>query len=608
MGAMNRRSFFKGALTTGVLAASGVALAGCSPQSQQEAQEQALASTAQVPNGYMCNEDWLGEKPEISDDEITDVVSVDVVVCGSGHAGIQAALAAAEKGATVAVLETRAPDSETGYLHCYGQEIGHYNSQWLQEQGYGPYNVGEIVQEYCKRGGNRVSPEIIRLYVENSGEMFDNFYSLIPSDHHMLEMGPKGELGLHVAYGREPQDYPIIQSGYKTWVGDAMFWGPYHDEPADGVGMYSNLSEAESFSVKRAEELGATWYYNTTAVVCTQNEAGDVTGVLAKNEADDIVKFEAAKGVILATGDFGQNGQMIWQLISEVPEWCSRQGIEPNSVTTMTMNDGSGHKMGCWAGAYIEPGPRPTASMGGGGGGPWGTAPFLWLNAEGKRYMDEGSTVGSFAASIRQPIGIIATVTDSKWLTTVQNASIDHGAPNYTRPQYYEDLVTDMAEVVPAGAEGAFVRSCTITERMPAQVYGSDDLETALKYAGYEGESLKTALESIKHYNELCYAGADTDFGKDAWHMIPIDEPPYYVAPSSNAGTGSAGLITLCGLMTDEKLNCIRPDYSRIKGLYAVGNCLGQRYGNAYSTPTAGTSIGMAMTHGRVAGKIVGAL
>jgi hypothetical protein len=34
-----------------------------------------------------------------------------------------------------------------------------------------------------------------------------------------------------------------------------------------------------------------------------------------------------------------------------------------------------------------------------------------------------------------------------------------------------------------------------------------------------------------------------------------------------------------------------------------VGNCLGQRYGNAYSTPTAGVSIGMAMTYGRVAGK-----
>ena len=45
-----------------------------------------------------------------------------------------------------------------------------------------------------------------------------------------------------------------------------------------------------------------------------------------------------------------------------------------------------------------------------------------------------------------------------------------------------------------------------------------------------------------------------------------------------------------------------------IKGLYAAGNCLGQRYGVGYSTPSAGNSIGMAMTHGRVAGKIMAAL
>lgn len=603
---LNRRNFLKGVLASGAVAATGVALAGCSPQAgagNTEAGKETLSSTgAEAPKGYMCQEDWLGEAPIIADEDIVETVDVDVVVCGGGNAGIQAALAAAEEGASVVVLEKGSPEEGADYVHVYGQEIGHFNSQWLIDQGYGPYDLGEIVTEFCIRGGNRVSPEIIRLYVENCGEMFDNFLSLIPADSHCLEMGPKGELGLHVAYGREPQDYPIVQAGYKTWVGDAMFWGPYHDEPGEGVGMYSNLSEAQGFSMKRAEELGAEWRWLTTAVVCTQNDAGDVTGVIAQGP-DGYVKFNAAKGVILACGDLGQNSQMIWQLITEVPEWCERQGVDPTTVTSFTMNDGSGHKMGCWAGGYIEPGPRPTMTMGGGGGGPWGTAPFLWLNAEGKRYMNEGVTVGAHSATIRQPLGVVATVTDSKWLKTVQNASIDHGAPNYTRPQYYEDLVTDMEAVVPAGAEGAMVRSCTITERMPSQVFGAEDLETALKYAGYSDEVIPTCIEQINHYNELCYAGKDSDYGKDAVHMVPIDEPPFYVAPSSNNAQSAAGLVTLCGLMTDDELVVIRPDYSRVNGLYAVGNCLGQRYGNAYSTPTAGVSIGMAMTHGRVAGK-----
>ena len=602
---MNRRNFFKGALATGAAVAAGAALAGCSPAgSSKSADAGSKTEAASIPSGYMCSEDWLGEAPVISDSDIAETISVDVVVCGGGNAGIQAALAAAEEGATVAVLEKGKPSEGTDYLHVTGQEIGHFNSQWLIDQGYGPYDLGDIVLEFCKRGGNRVSPEIIRLYVENCGEMFDHFISLIPADNHMLEMGPKGELGLHVAYGRKPEDYPIVQSGYKTWVGDAMFWGKYNDQPAEGSGTFSNLSEAQSFSQHRAEELGATWYFATTAVECTQDEDGTVTGVIAKNSDGNYVKFEAAKGVILATGDMGQNSDMIWNLLPEVSEWAMRQGSGKDAAVSDTANDGSGLKMGCWAGGYIEPGPRATMSMGGGGGGPWGTAPFLWLNAEGKRFMNEGVTVGSFAATLRQPLGITATVTDSKWMTTVQNASIDHGAPNYTRPQYYDDLETDMATVVDGGKDGGVVRSCCIAERMPSTVYGANDLETALRYAGYTDDVIPQCIESINHYNELCYAGKDTDFGKDALNMVPIDEPPYYVAPSSNSGMGrGAGLTTLTGLMTNDQLVVIRPDYSEVKHLYAVGNCLGQRFGNAYSTPTAGVSIGMAMTHGRIAGQ-----
>ena len=43
-----------------------------------------------------------------------------------------------------------------------------------------------------------------------------------------------------------------------------------------------------------------------------------------------------------------------------------------------------------------------------------------------------------------------------------------------------------------------------------------------------------------------------------------------------------------------------------IPGLYAAGNCLGGRYGFGYSTPFAGNSVGMAITHGWIAGHQVG--
>ena len=67
-------------------------------------------------------------------------------------------------------------------------------------------------------------------------------------------------------------------------------------------------------------------------------------------------------------------------------------------------------------------------------------------------------------------------------------------------------------------------------------------------------------------------------------------------------------MVTMSGLITDKNLNVLNHDWHGIKGLYACGNCLGNRFGMAYSTPVAGCSIGMAMTHGYMASKIIAAL
>ena len=75
----------------------------------------------------------------------------------------------------------------------------------------------------------------------------------------------------------------------------------------------------------------------------------------------------------------------------------------------------------------------------------------------------------------------------------------------------------------------------------------------------------------------------------------------------NNACT-SVGLVTLCGMLTDDKQNVLDVNRKPIKGLYVAGNTLGGRYGLAYSTPTGGNSIGMALTHGRVVGKLVAGL
>jgi len=62
-------------------------------------------------------------------------------------------------------------------------------------------------------------------------------------------------------------------------------------------------------------------------------------------------------------------------------------------------------------------------------------------------------------------------------------------------------------------------------------------------------------------------------------------------------------MVTVAGIMTDDKLRVLNKDGQPIKGLFVCGNTLGGRYGLGYSTPFAGNNIGMACTHGWLAGK-----
>ncbi len=602
MASIARRDFIKAAGATAAVAglAANAALADEAAAPEQY--------TGARPLGYMNDPtDWLGEKPEVAESDIVDTVEVDVVVCGGGHAGTACAMAANDAGATVAVIEKAASEEEHKYI---GGEFANFNSEFLKSRGFGDYDLGAITREFCIRAGGRCNQSLIAKYVENSGPCLDAMLASVPADDEILT---EEQLCVHVAYGHTTgADYPIYSGGYYTWAGDTQFWGPYNDQPVDGVASFSTITKMWNYTIDRITQENATWYWGQEAVVCTQDEDGAVTGVIAKDADGAYHKYVAKKGVVLATGGFEANGEMCWDLITELAEWNERCGLKKedyvNGSVCMTTNDGAGHKMGCWAGGFIEANPRATMDMGGGAGGPWGHSPFMMVNAEGKRFMNEASVCQYSPATRRQPVGLTCAITDSKWLQTVQKASVDHGCPNYTRPQYYDDLVTDMAAVVDAGAEGAGVRSACITERNLATVYGADDLETALRYAGYSDEVIPTILDEVAKYNEMCYAGQDTQFGKDADCMIAIDEPPYYTAPGSNSATQTMVMVTLCGLDTDENMNVLGQNRTPIKGLYAAGNTLGGRWGANYSTPAGGASIGMAGTHGYVLGQYLAGL
>ena len=607
---MSRRGFVAGAATVGLAGAVAGTLTGANRAQAEEAHEAAVTSY------YQCREDWLGLPPETG--EPAETYDCDVLVLGGGHAGIHAALAAAEGGAKVIVVEKWAEDMRK----VKGEDIGHINSQWLIDQGYGPYDVGEVTNEFVRRAGGRCNPEIIRKFVANSGEMFDHLQSLVTWPDERIHIMPTTERNPDVspydpsqvicqvsgATADGPVEYPMMCGGNGSYAAVAQFMGEIsHDNSIPGCAAMSRLDEVMQFAILKGEELGAEWHYGERALKLTTDENGAVTGAISQKLDDEsYVQYNAKTGVILCLGDYSGDAKMTWNLNADIAEFNARQGLTQDDLFSPFADcTGDGQKMACWVGGVMEPTPRASMNTGGGGGGPWGTCPYLFLNANGERFCNEANAVGITEATLLQPAGTVCTVTDANYYETLKNAGLDHGAPNYGRPVYYEELVEDMEAIELESPDGGPVRTCTIAERNPSTVYASETLEGALKLAGYEGDALQTALDQVAKYNELCATGKDSQYGKDSKYMVPIDTPPFYTAPASNSKTTSAGLVTLAGVETNNNLQVIDAVGNVIPGLYAAGNCLGERYGNSYATPFAGNSIGMAMTHGRVAGKII---
>lgn len=603
---VTRRSFVGGMGAAGVLAVAGAAPAPA-------VAEETSGTIDNTPvTGYQCSEDWLGQPPAIDPSEVLETVEAEVVVCGGGHAGCQCALAAAQQGAKVVLLEAQAKDTYT----ANGVDICGFNSKLLTDRGLGGYDTGEIVGEFVRRGAGRVNADIIRLFVENSGEMIDNLVAITPETSNMWDF-ESGQVQVQTAYDMpDASYYPLVRSGYKGWASCLQTMGTHNPAPVDGRPGEDvmRMTELEIYTRLAAEELGAAWYWETAAIELVQNEKGDVTGVIAKGP-DGYVQFNASKAVCLCTGDFSGNADMVWNLLDDVNELGMRNGMTREEMTG-SGRDGSGIKMGCWAGGNIECHPRPSMDTMMYTPGPWGDAPFPMLNSKGKRFMDEGMCGLHSPMMLRQPHGPISIVTDANYVEKLQACSIDHGAADWGDAyvnihDYWGRMVEDMNAAVQAGAEGADVHDVAVPYRewRIFRVWAADTLEELFEYLGYEGEALEQCLATIDEYNKMCADGADALYGKDPAFMSALDTPPFFGAVVDNQCRNTAGLVTLAGLVTDESMNVLKSDYTTpIKGLYAAGNCLGHRYGPGYSTPTAGASMGMAMTHGRVLGKIVAAL
>lgn len=574
---LTRRGLVVGAaaMTASLALAADTALADApAPAASEEAGDLTGAGTSDF--------DWTSAPADPSDADVVEVYDCDVLVIGLGHAGCCALRAAAEAGASVAAFEDQEQDA-LGFLA--GGQVGHINSEFLGSRGVPQVDTIEFLNDWQVRSNNRSNPGLIRNYATHAGACFDWLIDCLSDDE-------KAEMSIR--QWPVSDTYKKDHSGIKCWVGTA------------NTGSYQSTILQHCIDV--ATEAGGKVFYGTAGYLLIQDESGAVTGAYGKRE-DGYVQVNAAKGVILATGDFSTNTSMCNDLLHEIVDLLPADG----AISCMGAGrDGQGIKMGYWAGgrldpcmstmdgAYWYPCDSPTD--------PIGTTAALWINAEGKRYSNEGfgSTELAGMPGAYQPEGIISTVFDDNVEEQLKAQPLGHMSYDYANTDF-ASLREQMDAAYAAGAPASSIEGDDAAaggdkaNMAGATLVAADDFETLGTYLGYTGEALENFVATIERYNELCEKGVDEDFGKDPELMFPLKNPPYY----GYCGTKAIGvvMVTTSGLVVDEYSRVLGNDYRPISGLFAAGNASGCRFGWQYFTSIAGESLSIAQTQGMMAGE-----
>ncbi|MEC4175467.1 FAD-binding protein [Adlercreutzia sp. R21] len=617
---LDRRGFFKAAAGAGVATAMGGVLAGCAPQPKSAASAtDELAATGTS---------WLGEAPVIDESEITQTIEADIIVVGGGNAGTMCACAAAENGATVAVIEAQAKAD----IFYYGlHDIASINSQYVLDSGLEPIKKGEFLAEYQRRTHNKTNPRLVKKFIDASGEMVDWLVGKAPQE--VLDKA-------HVAHFTTNSEYFKLGSslnGFKCWPGYVQI----------------DFQTTAPALIAEAEASGATWYWEHSGVVletsteevAVQKETVDPSGavtfidateprttvnaVIAQDAEGNYLRFVGTKGIVLTCGDYGGNPEMYAALQDEQRWLFESHGLDAEDLHCMGFGrDGSGIKMGLWAGATLDPGPRclvspqvmyestdfatnvlrwgsgfnaAAAEVAAGAGGasqnPWGT-PFVCVDGSGKRFTDETflGIFGTLSQVERRKPGRYYFFFDNKWKETMARMAPEHFSQPVGVPDSisYDDLFNSWVE---RGAKGA-----PTEEGGTVCAWAANSLDELFDYMGLDEAMRPTVAEEIARYNSFCETGEDEDFGRDANLLQSITEPPFF-GMYSVFEKPMTGTVTLNGLVIDDDQRVLDANYNPIEGLYASGNNSGGRFAVQYSTPMSGLTLGFAMTLGRELGK-----
>jgi succinate dehydrogenase/fumarate reductase flavoprotein subunit len=576
---LDRRSFLKGgALVAG--AAAFASVTGCTPRETSGDDTAGGSNGSEAP---VASDKWYGAPQDPSMFEGAREVDVELLIIGYGAGGIIAATFAAQQGLKVNVIEKAASSSSLkGDFSIVRASI---------DAAYGvEVDPLLMMNEHTRYANGFCDPRVTRVWAFESGAAFDWLAETVAEfgatpywdtdvDHGWHGVWPvyPSDHGFHYQYTEE--ELAEAQAAVEAGGGD----------PAAAMGV---LPDVTVYLKKKAEEWGVVVDYNTPMLQLAQDSSGKITGAYAQDGDGSYVKYNASAAVILATGGYESDPELLTLLN---PEGTAIAGYN----MAWPSNTGDGIKAGIWVGGAKDAIPtfqtfgRAPVAPDGKFGYPYegatswmGDQPFLKVNMDGERVCCE-------TGPYDYPLHIAAQMPENK-LATIW------GANHNDQISIFHTIgcsrIVPSASVDPQGASteegmGFEANDGMIEAAVEAGVLQrADTIEELAEKMLMPPAALKATVD---RYNELAAKGVDEDFGKPAKDLQPLDTPPY------TAGYfGGHILCTMDGLKISPDMQVLNGETKRpIEGLYAVGNCSGSMFAASYPELFIGNTMGRTLAH-----------
>ena len=492
-------------------------------------------------------------------------LQADVIVIAGGMSGLCASVAAAEKGMQVMVFEK---SGTMGGAANMGMGFFAVESD-IQRKQLDGLTVDQAFREMMEYNHWRADARLIRKLYQQSGDTVK----------WIQNMGVEF-LGA----------FPYFKDSNATWhlpkVGNS-------NKPTErGATILVKALYA------RAQELGVQFFFNTPVKQITKDEEGWITGVIAASEE---TTYEAsADAVIVATGGFGDNPQMILDNLGY------HHGEDLFSFRIPGLA-GDGIRMAWEVGAGRSPmNIEMTYEAPGFPGGNVTDClfrqPNLMVNLDGLRFINEeimcNTPFTGNAINLQKKRTGISILTDE-----ICDSYAGRGLDYLVHHKDGVFLVDNWRRYFDAyfgGTEGYSPEKAAAAAMMGlndpnAQMFFQADSPAELAEA--VGMNVDNFVATVEEYNRYCDTGRDEFFGKKPEFLKPIRGKKYYAMKYFPAGYGSLG-----GIKVNDNLQVVTPDGDPIPGLYGAGTDVCAIFGDTYNFYMPGSTMGFAINSGRMAG------